>query len=73
MVKQVWVSPTGDDWKVKSAGAGKAAGIFENKAEAVAKAKEIAKNNKAELIVQKEDGTIGWKNSYGNDDYPPRG
>lgn len=67
MAKPVFVSPTGKDWKVQTVGAGKAAGIFDTKSEAVEKAISIAKNNKAELRVQNRDGKIGWCNSYGND------
>lgn len=70
---QVWVSPSGKDWKVKSAGAERAVAKFENKAKAVEKAREIAINKKAELLVQKMDGEIGWRNSYGNDNFPPPG
>ena len=67
MGRQVFVSPAGEDWKVQTIGAGKAAGIFDTKSEAVKKAINVAKNNKAELRVQNRDGKIGWCNSYGND------
>lgn len=70
---QVWVSPSAEGWKVKSAGADRAAGIFQNKGEAVERAREVAINKRAELIVQNLDGEIGWRNSYGNDSFPPRG
>ncbi|MEK7564798.1 MAG: DUF2188 domain-containing protein [Patescibacteria group bacterium] len=73
-IKQVWVSPNKKEgWKVKSAGADKAAAILENKAEAIKLAREIAINKKAELIVQNLDGEIGYKNSYGKDYFPPKG
>lgn len=71
--KQVWVSPSEGDWKVQSAGSDRAAGVYDTKAEAVGRAREIAQNKGAELFVQNEDGKIGWRNSYGNDDFPPRG
>ena len=73
MKKQIWVSPDDGDWKVKSVGAGKAVARFELKSNAIEKAREIALNNHAELIVQNQDGEIGWRNSYGNDPCPPRG
>ena len=73
MTKQVWVSPNEQGWKVHSAGADRAAGYYDNKAEAVERAREIAENKHAELVVQNLDGEIGWRNSYGNDSYPPRG
>ncbi len=73
MAKQVFVSPSADGWKVKTVGTERAAGIYETKAEAVEKGIGIAKNSQAELLVQKLDGTIGWRNSYGNDPRQSRG
>ncbi len=73
VAKQIWVSPSDDGWKVHSAGANRAAGIFETKAEALDRGREIAINKEAELLVQKLDGTIGMRNSYGKDSFPPKG
>lgn len=73
MTKQVWVSPNKEGWKVHSANASRAEGIYSTKSEAVERAREVAENKHAELIVQNQDGVIGWRNSYGNDDFPPRG
>ncbi len=69
----MWVSPSDKEWKVHSAGANRAAGMFDTKAEAVERAREIAINKDAEMLVQNRDGEIGWRNSYGNDSFPPRG
>lgn len=73
MQKQVWVSPDGTGWKVQSAGSDKAYRHTETKAEAIKLGHSVAENNHAELIVQNKDGGIGWRNSYGNDPYPPQG
>lgn len=73
MAKQVFISPSDEGWKVKTVGAERAARIFETKAEAVEKGIEIAKNSHSELLVQNLDGTIGWRNSYGNDPRRSRG
>lgn len=73
MPKQIWVSPDNDGWKVKSAGSEKAYRHTGTKAEAVNIAHQVAKNNNAELIVQNKDGEIRWRNSFGNDDFPPKG
>jgi hypothetical protein len=73
VAKQIWVSPSDDGWKVHSAGANRAAGIFETKAEALDRGREIAINKDAELLVQNFDGTIGMRNSYGKDFFPPKG
>jgi Uncharacterized protein conserved in bacteria (DUF2188) len=71
--KQVWVSPSSEGWKVHSAGACRAAGFFDTKAEAFERGREIAINKEAELFVQNLDGTIGMRNSYGDDSFPPKG
>jgi hypothetical protein len=73
MTNQVWVSPDGDGWKVKSAGSEKAYRHTDNKSDAIEIARDVAENKNAELIVQNKDGEIGWRNSYGNDPYPPIG
>ncbi len=72
-MKQVFVSPKGSQWKVQSVGARKAAGLFDKKADALLKGTQVAKNQKAELIIQKQNGKIQEKNSFGNDPYPPKG
>ena len=61
------------DWKVKHAGAQRAASVHETKAEAKAAATEMAKREKVELIIHKLDGTIGEKNSFGNDPRETKG
>ena len=73
MINQVFVSPDGEDWKVKVVGNQKASAVCDTKAEAVERAKEIAQNQRLELLVQNLDGTIGWRNSYGNDPRKSRG
>ena len=73
MINQVFVSPDGEDWKVKVVGNQKASAICDTKAEAVERAKEIAQNQRLELLVQNLDGTIGWRNSYGNDPRKSKG
>lgn len=73
MYKQVFVSPEGDDWKVKVVGNQKASAVLDTKLDAVERGKEIAKNLHAELLVQNLDGTIGWRNSYGHDPRKSKG
>jgi hypothetical protein len=67
MAKKIFVSPSGKNWKVKLAKNDRASYVFDTKAEAMKKGIEMAKKNNAELFIQKRDGTIGEKNSYGND------
>ncbi|MCD2257118.1 DUF2188 domain-containing protein [Lactobacillus sp. CC-MHH1034] len=72
MPKNQWVSPTNSGWKVHSEGSTRATKNFTNKTQAIDFAKQIAKNQSSELIVQNKNGQIGMKNSYGNDPFPPR-
>lgn len=72
-MKKVFLSPDEGQWKVKTVGTRKAAGLYDTKAKALTKAIEVAKNKKAELFVQKENGKIQFRNSYGSDPFPPKG
>ncbi len=60
-------------WQVKGAGNSKATARTTTQAEAIYIAKNIAVNNKSELIIHGTNGKIREKNSYGNDPYPPKG
>jgi hypothetical protein len=35
--------------------------------------REVARRNESEHAIHRKDGTIGEKNSYGPDAFPPRG
>lgn len=67
------VTPKGDFWQVKGAGNEKATKLFDTQYEATQYAKEIAINQKSELVIHNRKGQIREKNSYGNDPFPPRG
>lgn len=60
-------------WKNRVLGNKRASNIFDTKAEAQAKGREMAQKLHSEHIIKKRDGTIGERNSYGNDPYPPKG
>jgi hypothetical protein len=73
--KRVWVSPDSKGgWNVKTERAKRAAANFEDKVDAINKAKTIAKNvPKGQVIIQKADGTIQTEHTYEKDPYPPKG
>lgn len=71
-MNQIRVSPTNGDRKVKNPENSKASGIFDTKKEAEIAARQIAKNQNLELIVQNKNWTIWYRNSFGNDPFPPR-
>jgi hypothetical protein len=63
------VIPAGDgDWKVKERGAERAVKIFEDKSDALALAKEIAKNSSlSQVVVHGKNGVIQTEYTYGQD------
>ncbi len=66
------VTASGGGWLIRAAGAATPLGHFATKAEAVRKAREICKMEKAELVIHRKDGTIQRSDSHGNDPFPPR-
>lgn len=63
----------GHGWANRRAGASRVSKTFDTKAEAERAGRATAKRENAEHLIHKKDGTIGERNSYGNDPYPPRG
>jgi len=73
MGKSQYVSPHPNGWQVKGEGNTKPTAVKHTQKEAIAVAREIAINQKSELIIKGEDGRIRQKDSFGNDPYPPKG
>jgi hypothetical protein len=68
------VAPRGEGWAVKQRGAKRAVAIFQDKTEAVSRAREIAKKREpAQIVVRGKDGEIKTEYTYGGDPHPPRG
>ncbi len=67
-----WVSPRGDRWAVHGEGNQRDTKIFDRQSDAAAYARDIAINQKSEVIIQSRNGQIRSKDSYGNDPCPPR-
>jgi len=61
------------EWKNKVEGSRRATHVGGTKAERQATGRKMAQSRKVEHIVRKRDGTIGYRDSYGNDPYPPKG
>ena len=62
-----WVSPRGDKWAVHGEGNQRDTKIFDRQSDAAAYARDIAINQKSEVIIQGRNGQIRSKDSYGND------
>jgi hypothetical protein len=52
---------------------GKVVSRHKKKEDAVEAGREIARKLRVEHSIHRTDGTIGEKNSYGNDPFPPAG
>lgn len=74
MGKNQHVTPHPDGgWQIKGAGNEKATKRTNTQAEAIQKAREIAKNQESELVIHRPNGQIRDKDSHGKDSYPPKG
>ncbi|MGN9164957.1 DUF2188 domain-containing protein [Tissierellaceae bacterium HCP3S3_D8] len=72
--KNQHVTPHPDGgWQVKGAGNQKATVKTNTQQEAINIARDIARNQKSELVIHRPNGQIRDKDSHGNDPYPPRG
>ena len=69
------VTPNDDGgWKVKAEKADRASSAHGTKAEAVERAKELAKDQRpGQVVIHRRDGTIETEHTYGQDPYPPEG
>jgi len=66
--KVIHVTPHGSAWDVKGEGSNRVTGHFENKEEAVSRAREIAQSAPlGQVIIHKRDGTIETEHTYGED------
>lgn len=60
-------------WQVKGAGNSRATVRTSTQREAIAIARDIATNQKSEVLIHGMDGQIRAKDSYGHDPFPPKG
>jgi len=66
-------SKDGDSWSVKTENSQKSYRNVDTQKEAIEIGRNVAQNNNSELLIHGKDGKIREKNSYGNDNYPPKG
>lgn len=72
MKKNQHVVPTGKGWGVKGSNNTKLTSKHKTQGEAIKKAREIAINQRSEVVIHRIDGRIRDKDSYGNDPHPPK-
>jgi len=66
------VVPHDNDWAVRGEGNQKVTSIHQTQQEAIESARNIAINNRSEVVIHRPDGTIRDRDSYGHDPNPPR-
>jgi hypothetical protein len=67
------VVPADGGWGVRGEGNGRLTSRHATQAEAEHAAREIALNQRSEVVIHRPDGRIRDRNSYGNDPFPPEG
>lgn len=70
--KTVHVVKHDNGWAVRSGGAQHAAKVTRTQSQAIDRAREIAQNRGAELIVHGRNNRFRSVDSFGNDPNPPR-
>ena len=73
MPKNQHVVPHNGQWAVRGAGNSRITSQHRTQKSAIDAARNIARNQKSELVIHGTNGQIRAKDSYGNDPFPPRG
>ncbi len=71
--KNQHVVPHDGGWAVRGEGNEKVTSTHDTQREAIDRAREIAQNQRSELLIHGQDGQIRARDSYGNDPFPPKG
>jgi hypothetical protein len=72
MGKNQHVVPADDGWGVRGEGNDRLTSRHDTQGEAIDAAREIAINQRSEVVIHRPDGRIRDRDSYGNDPFPPR-
>lgn len=60
-------------WAVRGEGNSRVTSTHDTQQEAINAARNLAINQRAEVVIHRPNGQIRDRNSYGNDPFPPRG
>lgn len=60
-------------WAVRGEGNERDTSRHDTQADAIDRARNIAINQRSEVVIHRRNGEFRDRNSYGNDPYPPRG
>lgn len=72
MGKNQHVVPRGDGWAVRGEGNSKDTSHHRTQGDAIDTARDIARNQKSEVVIHRPSGEIRDKDSYGRDPHPPK-
>ncbi len=72
MGKNQHVVPNDDSWGVRGEGNDRLTSRHQTQSDAIDAARDIARNERAEVVIHGRDGKIRDKDSYGNDPCPPK-
>ena len=61
-----------DGWAVRGERNNRDTSLHDTQGEAIEAARDIARNQRAEVVIHSRDGKIRDKDSYGNDPFPPK-
>lgn len=73
MGKNQHVVRSGSDWGVRGEGNGRLTSKHPTQREAIDAGREIARNQRSELLIHGRDGRIRERDSHGHDPNPPKG
>jgi hypothetical protein len=73
MGKNVHVVPKDGRWAIKTEKSERPIIIVDTQKEAIEVGRKVSINQHSELSIHGKDGKIREKNSYGTDNYPPKG
>lgn len=71
--KNQHVVPRGNGWAVRGAGNERITSTHNTQAQAIERARGIARNQESELFIHRPDGRIRDRDSYGNDPESSKG
>jgi len=71
--KNQHIVPHSGGWAVRGAGNTRVTSTFPTQREAIDAGRNIAQNQRSELLVHGRNGQIRARDSFGHDPFPPRG
>jgi hypothetical protein len=71
--KNIHTVPHGDGWANRREGGERASNTAPTKQKAEQAGRDMARRDGVEHLIHRKDGTIGERNSYGGDPFPPKG